>query len=40
MPQSYTHEFKKNIVRLRVEEGVTYKNITAEYGVSKAGISR
>ena len=36
MPQSYTSEFKKKIVRLHEEEGRTYKSITAEYGVSKA----
>ena len=36
MPQSYTPEFKKKIVRLHLEEGRTYKSITAEYGVSKA----
>ena|GEM_PF-2158251 len=40
MPQSYTLEFKKKIVRLHLEEGHTYKSITAEYGVSKAGISK
>ena len=40
MPQSYTPEFKKKIVRLHVEEGRTYKSITAEYGVSKASISK
>ena len=40
MPQSYTPEFKKKIVRLHEEEGRTYKSITAEYGVSKASISK
>ena len=39
MPQNYTPEFKKKIVRLHEEEGQTYKSITAEYGVSKAAIS-
>lgn len=39
MPQSYTPEFEKKIVRIHEEEGRTYKSITAEYGVSKAGIS-
>ena len=39
MPQSCTSEFKKKIVRLH-EEGRTYKSITAEYGVSKASISK
>ena len=40
MPQSYTPEFKKKIIRLHEEEGRTYKSITAEYGVSKASISK
>ena len=40
MPQSYTPEFKKKIVRLHEEEGRTCKSITAEYGVSKASISK
>ena len=40
MPQSYTSEFKKKIVRLHEEEGRTYKSITAEYDVSKANISK
>ena len=40
MPQSYTPEFKKKIVRLHEEDGRTYKSITAEYGVSKASISK
>ena len=40
MPQSYTLEFKKKIVRLHEEEGHTYKNITAEYSVFKASISK
>ena len=40
MPQSYTPEFKKRIVCLHEEEGRTYKSITAEYGVSKASISK
>ena len=40
MPQSYTPEFKEKIVRLHEEEGRTYKSITAEYGVSKASISK
>ena len=31
MPQSYTLEFKKKIVRLHEEEGHTYKNITVAY---------
>ena len=40
MPQTYTPEFKKKIVRLHEEEGRTYKSITDEYGVSKASISK
>ena len=40
MSQNYTLEFKKKIVRLHEEEGRTYKNTTAEYGVSKASISK
>ena len=40
MPQNYTPEFKMKIVRLHIEEGRTYKSITAEYGVSKASISK
>ena len=40
MPQSYSTEFKKKIVRLHEEEGRTYKSITAEYGVSKASITK
>ena len=40
MPQNYPPEFKKKIVRLHLEEGRTYKSITAEYGVSKASISK
>ena len=30
MPQRYTSEFRKKIVRLHTEEGRTYKSITAE----------
>lgn len=40
MSPSYTPEFKKKIVRLHLEDGRTYKSITAEYGVSKASISK
>ena len=36
----HSYEFKKKIVRLHEEEGRTYKSITAEYGVSKASISK
>ena len=40
MSQNYTSEFKKKIVRLHLEEGRTYKSITAEYGISKSSISK
>ena len=40
MPQNYAPEFKKKIVRLHEEEGRTCKSIIAEYGVSKASISK
>ncbi len=40
MPQSYTPEFRRKIVRLHLEEGRTYNSIIAEYGVSKASISK
>ena len=40
MNQHYEPEFKKKIVRLHMEEGRTYQSITAEYGVSKASISK
>lgn len=40
MPQNYEPEFKKKIVRLHIENGRTYNSITAEYGVSKASISK
>ena len=40
MPQNYTPEFKKKIVRIHLEEGRTMKSITAEFGVSKASISK
>lgn len=39
MSQHYTPEFKRNIVRLRLDEGRTVKSITAEYGVPKGTIS-
>lgn len=38
--QHYEQEFKSKIVRLHIEEGRTYKSLTAEYGVSKASISK
>ncbi len=40
MLQNYTPEFKKKIVRLHEEEGRTCKSIIAEYGVSRASISK
>ena len=40
MPQNYEQEFKQKMVRLHEEEGRTFKSITAEYGVSKASISK
>lgn len=40
MPQTYAPEFRKKIVRFYMEEGRTYKSIIAEYGVSKASISK
>ena len=39
MNQHYEPEFKKNIVRLHLEEGRSLKGLAAEYGVSKASIS-
>ena len=40
MPQSYTPEFKKKIVRLRLEERRTMKSITTEYSISKETLRR
>ena len=40
MPQTYILEFGEKIIRLHEKEGRTYKSITAEYGVSKASISK
>lgn len=40
MPQNYTHEFKRKIVRLRLEEGRTINSITTEYGISKESVRR
>ena len=40
MPQNYTPEFKKKIVRLRLEEGRTINSITTEYSISKETIRR
>ena len=38
--QYYELEFEQQIVRLHIEEGRTYRSLTAEYGVSKASISK
>lgn len=38
MPQNYTPEFKKKVVRLHEEDGHTFKSITEKYGVFKASI--
>ena len=40
MSQYYDDEFKKKIVRLKLEEGRTAKSIISEYGISKAGITK
>ena len=40
MSQNYTPKFKKKMVRLHEEERRTYRSIPAEYGVSKASISK
>lgn len=39
MSQHFEPEFKKKIVRLRLEEGRSLRSIAEEYGVSKASIS-
>ena len=36
----YNEEFREKIVRLHIQEGRTYKSLVAEYGVSKASISK
>ena len=38
MPQHYDETFKKQIVRLRLEEGRSIRSIMEEYGMSKASI--
>ena len=38
MPQNYTPEFKKKIVRLRLEKRRTINRITTEYGISKESV--
>ena len=40
MPQNYTPEFKKKIVRLRLEKRRTINRITTEYGISKESVRR
>lgn len=40
MPQYYDNEFKKKIVRFKLEKGRTVKNLISEYGVSKAKITK
>ena len=40
MPQYYDNEFKKKIVRFKLEEGRTAKSIISQYGVSKASITK
>ena len=40
MSKHYEAEFRKKIVRLHLEEGRTLKGLAAEYGVSKASISK
>ena len=40
MSQYYDDEFKKKIVRLKLEEGRTAKSIISEYGISKASITK
>ena len=38
MPQHYDETFKKQIVRLRLEEGQSIRSIMEDYGMSKASI--
>ena len=40
MPQLYSEELRKKIIRLHMQEGRTYKSLVTEYGVSKASISK
>ena len=37
--KNFEPEFKKNIIRLHLEEGRTLSSLADEYGVSKASIS-
>lgn len=40
MPQNYSPEFKKKLIRLRLEEGRTINSITTEYNISKETLRR
>ncbi len=40
MPHRYEPEFKKKIVRLRIEEGRSAQSISTEYGVAKSTITK
>ncbi len=39
MSQHYEPEFKKNIVKLHLEDGRSFQSLTEEYKVSKATIT-
>jgi len=39
MAENYTSEYKKKIVRLHLEEGRTYKSITATLSIKSSRIS-
>ena len=40
MPQFYDEQFKKNIVRLRIEEGRSIKSLVEEYGVLGSSVKK
>ena len=40
MPQNYSPEFKKKVIRLRLKEGRTIHSITTEYNISKETLRR
>ena len=40
MPQFYDERFKKNIVRLHIEEGRSIKSLVEEYGVSNSSVKK
>lgn len=40
MPQNYSPEFKKKVIRLRLEERRTINSITTEYNISKETLRR